>query len=121
MAALYRPDESTSRLYFGTDTRLAEILLGALFAVWHAGRPPLGGRARQLAVGLGALGVGGTFAYWFAVSYGTPWLWQGGFSGYAVLTVAAIAGCVQSGGPARAVLSAGPLPWLGRISYGVYL
>jgi peptidoglycan/LPS O-acetylase OafA/YrhL len=121
MASLYQPDESTSRLYFGTDTRLAEILLGALLAIWHAGRPPLGGRAQRLLVGLGALGVGGTFIYWFLVSYDTPWLWQGGFAGYAVLTVSAIVGCVQPGGPARALLSAGPLPWLGRISYGVYL
>jgi peptidoglycan/LPS O-acetylase OafA/YrhL len=121
MTWLYQPGESTSRLYFGTDTRIAEILLGALLALWHTGRPPLRGRAQLVAVGLGVAGVAGTFIYWFSVSYSTPWLWQGGLAGYAALTAAAIAGCVQPAGPARALLSIGPLPWLGRISYGVYL
>jgi peptidoglycan/LPS O-acetylase OafA/YrhL len=121
MASLFEPGQSTSRLYFGTDTRLAEILIGALFAVCHCGRAPLRGRAQQVAISLGVLGVAGTFIYWFSISYATPWLWQGGFAGYAALTVAAIAGCVQPTGPARALLSAEPLPWLGKISYGVYL
>lgn len=121
MAILFEPDSPTSRLYFGTDTRAAEILLGALFALWHAGRPELGRTGRRVAVALGGVGVGGTFVFWFLVSESTGWLWQGGFSLYALFTVAAIAGGVQSVGPARSLLSWGPFPWLGKISYGVYL
>lgn len=121
MAVLFAPDAPTSRLYFGTDTRVAEILLGALFALWHAGRPALGANSRQVASAFGLVGVGGTFVFWFSVSESTHWLWQGGFSLYALLTVAAIAGAVQPGGPARALLGWGPFAWLGKISYGVYL
>jgi hypothetical protein len=121
MAALFDPEAPTSRLYFGTDTRAAEILLGALLATWHAGRPALRGRARSIAIAVGAFGLAGNFFYWFAVSMETPWLWQGGFLLYAGLTAAIILGTLQPSGPARAVLSWGPLPWLGKISYGVYI
>jgi hypothetical protein len=120
MATLFEPDLPTSRLYFGTDTRVAEILLGGLFALWHAGRPPLRRTARRVAAVLGGVGVAGTFVFWFAVSEYTHWLWQGGFSLYALITVAAIAGAVQPVGPARSLLGWGPFPWLGKISYGVY-
>jgi peptidoglycan/LPS O-acetylase OafA/YrhL/lysophospholipase L1-like esterase len=121
MATLFEPDAPTGRLYFGTDTRAAEILLGALFALWHAGRRPLDASGRRAAEFVGGVGVAGTLVYWFSVSEATPWLWQGGFSFYALFTVAAIVGCVQPGGPARAFLGLPPFPWLGKISYGVYL
>jgi hypothetical protein len=51
----------------------------------------------------------------------TPWLWQGGFLVYALATAAIILGSMQPSGPVRALLGAGPLPWLGKISYGVYI
>jgi peptidoglycan/LPS O-acetylase OafA/YrhL len=121
MASLFEPDLPTSRLYFGTGTRAAEILLGALFAIWHAGRLPLEGKALRIASALGGLGIAGTFAFWFSVSEHTHWLWQGGFSIYALITVAAMIGAMQPSGPARAFFSWGPFAWLGKISYGVYL
>lgn len=120
-AWLFDSGAAVSRLYFGTDTRLAEILVGALFAVRHAGRAPATGVPRQVAMGLGAIGLASTFFYWFSVEETTPWLWRGGLTIYAVSTVAVIAGCMQTGGLTRRLLSLPPLPWLGRISYGVYL
>ena len=121
MAALYDPGLPTSRLYFGTDTRVAEILVGALLALWHAGRPALGERGERVALAIGVFGLAGNLYYWFAVSMETPWLWQGGFLLYAITTAAIILGSVQPGGPTRAFLSWGPFPWLGKISYGVYI
>ncbi len=121
MAMLFEPDLPTSRLYFGTDTRLAEILLGALLALWHAGRPPLAGRGQRTAIAIGGVGLVGTLVFWFAVSERTHWLWQGGFSLYALITCAAILGAIQPTGPALRLLGWGPFPWLGKVSYGVYL
>jgi len=121
MAVLFEPDMPTSRLYYGTDTRAAEILIGALLGLWYAGRRPLEGTGRRLAIALGVVGLAGNFYYWFGVSMQTAWLWQGGFLLYAITTAAIIVGTLQTTGPARAFLSCPPLPWLGKISYGVYI
>jgi len=121
MAALFDPVMPTSRLYFGTDTRAAEILVGALLALWYTGRPALRGTARSIAVALGGLGLAGNLVYWFGVSMETAWLWQGGFPLYAITTVAIIIGTLQPSGPAPAILSWGPFPWLGKLSYGLYI
>lgn len=121
MAVIFEPDMPTSRLYFGTDTRAAEILLGALLALWHAGRPALQGNARKLAIALGSIGLAGNLFYWFRVPMETAWLWQGGYLIYAMTTVAIIIGALQPTGPARTILSWRPFPWLGKISYGVYI
>ncbi len=40
MAVLYSPARDTSRVYYGTDTRAAELAVGALLAVWLARRAP---------------------------------------------------------------------------------
>ncbi|HIF92508.1 MAG TPA: acyltransferase family protein [Myxococcales bacterium] len=121
MAILFDPEAPTSRLYFGTDTRAAEILLGTLLALWHAGRPRLTGNGRQLAIAIGVLGLAGNLYYWFGVSMETAWLWRGGYLIYAISTAAIILGTLQSAGPTHALLSWGPLPWLGKLSYGVYI
>jgi peptidoglycan/LPS O-acetylase OafA/YrhL len=43
MAVLYQPDVDPSRIYYGTDTRAAALLIGAALAfVWQPGlKPPL--------------------------------------------------------------------------------
>ena len=38
---LYDPGTDTARVYYGTDTRAAELLVGAVFAVLIATRPDL--------------------------------------------------------------------------------
>lgn len=38
MAALYDPTGDTARIYYGPDTRAAELLMGALCALWTGGR-----------------------------------------------------------------------------------
>jgi len=101
--------------------RLVEVLLGALLALWHTARPPLAGRGQRTAIALGDVGLVGTLVFWFAVSERTHWLWQGGFSLYALITCPAILGAVQPTGPALRLLGWGPFPWLGKVSYGVYL
>jgi peptidoglycan/LPS O-acetylase OafA/YrhL len=121
MDALFVPGTPTSRLYYGTDTRIPEILLGCLLGLWHAGRPPFGARAARIASVLGVIGLAATLWIWLNISMETTWLWQGGFSLYALITVAIIVSAVQPSGPVRALLAFRPLVWIGKVSYGTYL
>ena len=114
----------SSRVYYGTDTRAAELLVGALLAVILAGRvatdrpvPPLA-RTVATAGGIGALGL--MVWWWSTVDQTEPWLYRGGFVLHACCAAAVIA-AVRVRGPLQRALSWRPLVGLGRISYGVYL
>lgn len=122
LGALYKQD-NTNRAYFGTDTRVGAILLGALLAMYAPARLRLGRRWLLLMVdvaGLGAL----CFMLWSvaSVSGTTAWYYRGGLLTFAIAGLVVIAASVhaRSGILAR-VLSLSPLAALGRISYGVYL
>ncbi len=113
------------RVYYGTDTRGAELLAGGLLALWWTaratapGRPA--GRVRRFAVaGLGALGLGGSIALWPLVSQTSGWVTGGLLPLQAILTVAVIAAAVRPG-VVGSVLAWRPLAAVGLVSYGVYL
>ncbi len=121
MAVQYHPSSDPSRVYYGTDTRAQELLVGAALAVaW-----PLLTRYRNrwTAVALQvAGGIGGVFVLWmiYASNDASGALYTGGFALVALGSAALVAGAT-SPGPLRYVLSTPPLPALGRVSYGVYL
>ena len=126
--ALYTTHGS-SRVYYGTDTRAAEILIGALLAVIVAGRvrplratrnPVTATRARVLATVAGAGALGVMLWWWATVDQSAPWLYRGGLALHACCAAIVIAAARVDGPLARA-LSWRPLVGLGRISYGVYL
>jgi peptidoglycan/LPS O-acetylase OafA/YrhL len=112
-----------SRVYYGTDTRAAELLVGALLAVVLARRAPMPTVRRGTRV---AATVGGTLAlatmvwWWSTVNQSDRWLYRGGFALHACLTAIVIA-CAFIDGPLARALSWRPLVALGVISYGVYL
>ncbi|MGZ4734228.1 MAG: acyltransferase family protein [Acidimicrobiia bacterium] len=111
------------RVYYGTDTRAASILVGAALAAWMMRRGRTrsrdGHRRLQLAAIVGAIGL----AYaWSQLSGGSVWLYRGGLLATAVATAVVIAACVDpDGGPVGRALAWRPLRALGLISYGVYL
>jgi peptidoglycan/LPS O-acetylase OafA/YrhL len=113
--------QNTDRAYYGTDTRAAELLIGALLALlvvrWPgprtvAGRRVLGG------AGLGALGL--LLFWWSTVERDDSWLYHGGLALHAVVTAVVIAAACAPTTVER-LLAIGPVAALGRISYGVYL
>ena len=124
-------DASLNRVYFGTDTRVQALLVGAaasalLVRDWSSlaryGTQIRSRWARWVAqllpvIGLGMLGVAARYAT------GSVWEFRGGLlivvAVAAVLVVAPVA-LLQRGLVAR-VLAFPPLVWLGVISYGVYL
>lgn len=109
------------RIYYGTDTRAAELLAGALLAVAVTGRaaPTRRSALRLLdAAGLGALAA--MLVLWSRTSQGDTWLYDGGFALHALLATVVIAAGVHARALPR-LLAWAPLRALGSISYGVYL
>ncbi len=126
-----------SRAYYGTDTRAAELLVGAMFGVWFARRGGVQGRAfvlpldKQLSKDmlggesrvvtlLGAFALAALMASWALVPEGASWFFGGGQLAYAMLTLGLLRAAIGGGLIAR-LLSLTPLRRLGRVSYGLYL
>ena len=126
MAALFHPGVDPSRIYYGTDTRLFDLMAGATVAFLAAARRQPGPQARRTLhwVGPAAAVVLGVF--W--VRAGTPgglptnFMFEGGFLLCAALAalVVADARLVEPGWFARG-LAWRPLHFVGTISYGIYL
>lgn len=109
------------RSYFGTETRAAEILIGALLACFTLRRTRVRSVKLQgllLVVALAAVCVTGWL--WHVARLRSEWLYPWGFLLTAICTATIIFAGLQRSVLSRA-LSIAPLLWLGRISYGVYL
>jgi hypothetical protein len=118
---LYHPGGDTSRVYYGTDTRAAELLVGGLLAVLFSRRLVLRKFIPRLIVlSVGTAALVGTIVVWVTTDQYSSWLYEGGLGLYALGSAAIIAAALQPG-LVRNVLSIPPLRSLGRISYGVYL
>ena len=112
---------SIDRAYFGTDTRMAEMLIGALLACWtlrstRRAEP----RHRSIAVAVGIVASIVTLWLWHVAALSSSWMYPWGLILTALCTAAIIHAALQGGAVASA-LSIAPLLWLGRLSYGVYL
>jgi peptidoglycan/LPS O-acetylase OafA/YrhL len=114
------------RLYYGTDTRAAALLIGCAVAALLVGRPgadrPGADRPHRLLGALALLGAAGTGWLWTHANGTSPWLYRGSLLIAALSIAAVIAHAVRSpGSPTGRLLAVAPLAWLGKISYGVYL
>ncbi len=121
MLMLFDP-ANTSRVYLGTDTRAASILVGAALATWVAPGATFGARAVRALDALGIAAFAGLALAWWRLDGQSPFLYRGGFwlteLGVLALIVCAVAR--EQSVVARA-LAVKPLVLLGTISYGVYL
>ncbi|MDQ2678584.1 MAG: acyltransferase family protein [Actinomycetota bacterium] len=112
---------SIDRAYFGTDTRMAEMLIGALLACWTLRRTRRSEPGhRTIAVAAGVVAAVVTVWLWHVAALSSSWMYPWGLLVTALCTAAIIHAALQ-GGVVASVLSVAPLLWLGRISYGVYL
>lgn len=138
MAALYRPGVDPSRIYYGTDTRAAELFIGAALAfVWRPGEAPrwpgrtgrwigtLLGAGRRTTILLDAAGIVALVsvgaAFWQFGEF-SPKLYHGGFLLVALASAILVAVVVhpQSRLVSR-MLGCAPMRWVGLRSYGIYL
>jgi len=137
-AILFGSGRNLDRVYYGTDTRAASLLIGASlaigFALWRAGGERAGreparreraavDRPRSRVAGAGALlALVGVLAAIATVHGSAGWLYPYGLlaidAAVAMLIVAAVAFPVSL---AARLLALGPLRALGEISYGLYL
>jgi len=147
-AILFGGGRNLDRVYYGTDTRAASLLIGAAlaigFALWRTGREDAAvdraapdraaadraaadraaaDRTRPRVVGAGAvLALAGVLAAIAAVPGSARWLYPYGLlaldAAVVLLIVAAVA---LPASLAARFLSLAPLRALGKISYGLYL
>lgn len=106
-------------VYYGTHTRAAEMLTGAALAV-VVGRKE---RLRRVATPIRTIGpvaLAAVIALAIRASIADDWLYDGRLAGFSVLSGAAVLASVTPG-PVRRALAVGPLPLVGRVSYGLYL
>jgi peptidoglycan/LPS O-acetylase OafA/YrhL len=124
MAFLYEPFVDTSRVYYGTDTRLSGLLLGCLLAMvwspWRSRTPA----APQAGPVLDIVGVAGLVAIgWFLtrVNAFDPFIYRGGFLLLDIVCITVIAVLVHPAARLSRVLGWAPLVWIGLRSYSLYL
>ena len=144
MVLLHRSADDVSRVYYGTDTRVHTVLIGAALAALLAPRPIWAGAAagwpgaaglvapptaagwprplRVLLAALAALAAVNLVAGVALVDGGMEWLYEGGLPIFSVAAAVLIAAAVLTpdGLVARA-LALEPLGSVGRLSYGLYL
>jgi peptidoglycan/LPS O-acetylase OafA/YrhL len=139
MAALYQPGPDPTRVYEGTDTRAAGLLIGAALAMFLAARrlpttaaqqaeapqdsaPQAPGRLGRIALDVaGFAGLAGIGLMVWRVGEYSPFLYRGGLVVLSVATVAVVAAVACPGTLVGAALGWAPLRWIGARSYGIYL
>ncbi len=118
MAVFYQ-DGDPSRAYYGTDTHAHTLLIGALLALAWLARP-IGRRIGQGLAIVGPIALVAVVIAWNSVLDTSASYYRGGSALFGIL-VAVVIAAAMSGGPMGRLLSIGPLPWIGRLSYGLYL
>jgi peptidoglycan/LPS O-acetylase OafA/YrhL len=124
MALLYSPSLDPSRVYYGTDTRALELLVGAALAmVWpsHRLRAGIAPRARWIVDGAGMAGLLVIGLMFWSVSELTPFLYRGGFALLALASALAVAALAHPASRLGPIVGCRPMRWIGQRSYGIYL
>jgi peptidoglycan/LPS O-acetylase OafA/YrhL len=115
-------DVTVDRLYFRTDIRAGELLVGALFGLWWMGPGRTLSAALHRLIRIGGAALLFVMVGMIATSdYRERFWYQGGLIAYSLITVAVILAAVESHGLVRKLLSWPPLVYVGVVSYGAYL
>jgi peptidoglycan/LPS O-acetylase OafA/YrhL len=124
MVVLYDPGIDPSRVYYGTDTRAQELLVGAALAmVWPSRRlrtdiNPSAKRTLEAQgwIGLAVIGL----MFWRCGEF-SPFLYRGGFLLLSISTAMLVAALAHPALRIGPILGCAPMRWIGERSYGIYL
>ncbi|MHC0038471.1 acyltransferase family protein [Pseudoneobacillus sp. C159] len=120
MTLIYEPDLDPSRVYYGTDTRLFSLLIGASFAI------PL----KKISIKLnrwsleilGLIGILTFIVMTIFINQYDHFIYQGGMAILSIATAGLVLSMkVPSNLFIRRFLELQPLKWIGLRSYGIYL
>jgi peptidoglycan/LPS O-acetylase OafA/YrhL len=124
MWVLYRPGADTSRIFYGTDTRAAPLLIGVLLAfAWKPSALPRWStaRSRRELDAASVLAMAAVIYAFATVHDYDQGIYRGGFLLLALCAGLLLATIVHPASSLGRAL-AHPLPrWLGERSYGIYL
>jgi len=121
---LYQPGTDTSRIFYGTDTRAAPLLVGVLLAyAWKPSSLPTR-RRPQAPRGLNfasLVALGAVIYMFIAVHDYDQRLYRGGFLVLALCAAALLATVVHPASIVGRQLARAVPRWIGERSYGIYL
>jgi peptidoglycan/LPS O-acetylase OafA/YrhL len=124
MAVLYSPSLDPSRVYYGTDTRALELLVGAALAMVWPSRRLRGGITAQARLTLDAMGAAGLLVialmFWRSNEF-SPFLYRGGFALLSLGTALAVGAFAHPASRLGPLVGCRPMRWIGERSYGIYL
>jgi peptidoglycan/LPS O-acetylase OafA/YrhL len=123
MVCLYDPSQDPTAIYYNTATRAQALLVGAALALAFSWWLPAARRlGTKLWGALGVLGIAGVVVLSATMTIGGTFTYQGGLTLAAVCAAALVGGVTLAGSSLAArCLSLGPIRYIGRISYGLYL
>jgi len=133
MAYLFSKGASTTRVYYGTDTHVFGLMIGAFLAFWShsqtAGQPARRfsqhfWKLRRTPVTtqtISVLALAGLIALLCTLSDQSPLAYTGGLFGASVLTAIVLVSTISMPGLLQKLFTAKSLEWIGTRSYGIYL
>lgn len=123
MAALFSPGSNPTRVYYGTDTHLFGLMLGAGLAFAFAGNVGLLAQRRwqRLRLWTGFVSLLGLAVLMVTIDSSGTATYRGGLLLASLLSAVAVA-CLPGRASAYTTMNRlAPLAWIGERSYGIYL
>jgi peptidoglycan/LPS O-acetylase OafA/YrhL len=121
MAVLYSPEAEPLRVYYGTDTRAAGFLVGALLAMLWSPLPSTRLMRRGTTELLGWTGLLALLLLYNQLNEFQPFLYRGGILITALASALLIVGASSPGTSLGRLLENPVLRWIGSRSYSIYL
>jgi peptidoglycan/LPS O-acetylase OafA/YrhL len=121
-AYLFENGATIDRLYYGTDTRIAEILVGVVLAcILHQVGTGWSERTRWAWAGGGIVAFVLSVVAWHTFTIPDSLPWQGGLLVNGLLSAVLIVALIGGRGPLVAFYSLWPLAAFGRLTYSLYI